>query len=361
MIARTWRKAGLAAVLVSVTATSLIPGISRAATPTTCLNGWGQTHPNVWCEPGFVGSVTPIDMPYRNTKGVLYVRGITAPASSVRVLATDGVLTFAKDVTSSAVDDPEADRPAGSFSAELEITELGTHKAKAGALPGSLDPDDRGKTVLTVSAIVNGTSFSTTVNKYAATYKDTFAPAMTGPSGPEFFNTGSPNLPPTYWCHFDPFNDPFGLVGTVSFGIIPGGVCAEPNQRNGDETGCNLYLIVTTITDLECPTGQVNIHGTVFDDGSGAWGKGSEIADVRLTVTKGGAVIEDESIIQLRRGPQAWFGHVVKIDDYEPNFDTCDPQFKIDVSGCYNFKVTVTDAWGNTSSAESGNVAVMPF
>jgi len=341
---------------------SLFPSQGHAAT-TYCLNAWGQSHPVAWCDVSFTGTVTPIDQPYgRGERGDLYVRGVLTPGARVTVSVSDGVHTIRKTVSSSAVDDPGAHKPAGAFNAEFNaghfedtsgntcpktipnqpapvchwvigLTDLGAHTVRAGASPESRDPADYGASVLTVTAVDVNVTATTTVTKYAASFNDQLAPALIAPM---------PTLPPTRWCHIpEPVAPPAGTTGS----------CAPQTST------CKIVIGPVT-QNQRCSTGRVNIFGIAED--ADPFEIGSEVADVRLKISQGTEVLEEMSILSGRRGTRARFDHTVKIDDYEPNFSSCDPA-GLTKTGCYNFKVTITDAWGRVRTLDSGPVTVMPY
>jgi hypothetical protein len=357
------RRAGVAAVVAAV-AFSMVPGAGRAATA-PCLNAFGQTAPaGTFCDPSFKGTVTPTDSPtgqaalshsnkccpigtgnatgnlYGPNKGDVMVRGIVTPATTVRVTLSDGVRTLWRQVTSTATDDPNAGKPAGSFEFTFGpghfadpttgnsvnnpsggstnkctgcvwmpgVSDLGAHAA-TGTKPNSLNPADRGPSTLTVTATTSSETVTTTITKYAATYKDTFSPLLGGACG-------APCSVPTTWCHTD------GIFG-----------CGDAK-------------------------GEASISGFAWDDDNSTYGHGSEIADVILTVTQGANVVEKESIISNREGPVARWNHTAKIGDYEPN---CVDPLGFLCGDPYVFTVTVVDAWGNSAAAGSGDVYIYPY
>lgn len=350
-----------ATIAVSALITSVAPVMATDAV--ACLNAWGMDHPAAWCEPGYVGAVTPLDQPFAHgERGDLYVRGIATPATKVVVSISDGEHTIFKTVSSTATTDTGAGKPAGSFNAEfgagrftradgntcatgdqgcdwmIGIQDLGTHRARAGASPFSRDASDRGESILTVTATTSAGSLSTTVRKYAATYGDLDRPVVMARSG-----QASITFPPARWCNFIAFASPQG---------VPDGNCSRP-------VPCKLTIGPVT-QNTNCPSGQVNISGTATD--GGAWNQGSEIADVRLVVLQGDDVLKDISILDGRRSFLAPFHHVEFWADYGSNIETCDSiPNSTNRSGCYYFNVTITDAWGYTSTYSSGPVAVTPI
>lgn len=349
MIARTWRMTGLAALFALAAA---VPGPAHASAPVvTCLNAWGRTHPSAWCDTAFTsGTVYPNDNPIGyGEKGVLWVRGTTSPSAFVTVSATDGVLTVSKVVTSAAADDVGNGTVAGDFNADLKITDLGVHTAAPGAKPDSLNPNDRGPSTITVSAVaqdsqtglVSGPA-TTTVTKYAAVYRDTFAPSIS-----------KTKFPPANWCHspttwrVTPFLNvfPFFLFCSQEEGATRASFVGVTDPFFGQGPSFGFFT----------PFGVAPISGLIDDDGNPS-NKSSEIASVKVTVSIAGVVLREFTQLTRVAGPQAKFDFKVNINDFEPNW----PEVEFDESFIYHIEVTAADAWGNTSTTSS-DFTVYPF
>lgn len=299
--------------LLALTLVAVSQSVAHASSPSliTCVNGWGHDAPLGWCAEGFVGQVFPSDLPYGNQfpAGTLFLRGFTSAGERVRVLVSDGVQAVEAEGT--------ADE-AGRFEIPVFVSDLGTHVVAPGADPFDPDPAVRGVTTLMLTAWPAAAPQDvaiSTVKKYAGSFGDVYRPLLR-----------SVVFPPREWCH--------GSLIVCPVGEYKPSTCS------------------TGLTSLRCSTGEAVTQGRVFDDSYSVGGRASEIADITITVTHGKEIIETISGIAARPGgTSAIWAHTFHIDDFEPNW----------TDEAYRITVRVRDAWGNTVTANSGDIFVYPW
>lgn len=297
------------------------PGTAPAAFPRVlCLVAFGSQAPAEWCDADLRDTLTPTSQPYGPAfeRATLFVRGTATPGHRITVTATDGALSISTTVTALTDQAPSEGRSAGDFSAELKGYLLGVHSAPAGATPDSTDPDDHGKSIITVSATssdphtgAESTPVTTTITKFAATPGDVFEPTIL-----------KTVWPPAEW---------HGVYDLAQ--------------------GC-IVVLNACIPAAGTPTGSAYVKGDVED--RAPQGLSSEIAEISLTVTQGERVIRGPIDVLARTGStKAGWRIAFRQKDFEPNNLPGQPK--------YRFTVTIVDAWGNRVDASSGDVTVYPF
>jgi hypothetical protein len=349
-----WRFArrGIGPAAALITWVSLVPTMGRAATPVvTCLNAWGNHHPTVWCDPTFEGTLSPTDRPLgRGDRGVLFVRGTASPGTQVTVSVTDGVQTVSKSVPAAARSDVGAGIDAGDFNAEMRVTNLGAHRVRDGATPEDENPADLGLSVLTVSAIAQTADASssplvTTLTKYAATPGDVYTPQLINSIARSNYG---PTWPPSEWCH----------------GPFIAGAWACPLGTGGTPRPCRLTIhpdVDPFLPPQQCNTGEAVVSGLVDDDAFNApgreeteyaFGKASEIGDIRVAIAQGSRVLKEFSSVDRITGTKAVWSVTLRINDFEPNYPSGDK---------YRVIVKITDAWGHEVVKTSPAITVYPW
>lgn len=214
------------------------------------------------------------------------VSGTADPGTTV-VLAVADDSTPARSlqfVTRSAErSDPGAGIVAGDWALSPNVTDLGSHGLQA--------------SMLTFTATTDSGSASISVEKHAATAGDVYPPLLT-----------TYKTPSGYWCH------------------LTGPNCAQISIGQ---------------------SGEQQVSGLIDDDTPGAYGLASEVADViiRIRQRSNGYVREIHSF--TRRGTQASYSAVLRINDFEP--------------GTYDLSVVAFDAVGNASNEDSSTFTVLPI
>lgn len=344
-------------VLVATTAVvALVAPAARAEAPVVrSAEVFGDAQPQI--DPVAARRLFANSRPFgMGVAGLAHVRGNATPGSTVRVTATDGVHSVAINLRTEPRDDPNGDVTAGDFSGALEITELGVHIA--GGEPGSSDPAHWGgaEIVFDFFASISGVEspgVSRRLTKFAGTPGDVTPPGV-----------DRQTWPPRNWCH---------LSGSGFTGLLFGdarGKCADPGTGSDppalpDPTwvACAPWPGVGAPLNSDrslcardparsVPAGEALVSGVADDLPFAAYGVGSEIGDITITVRQGEKAVLGPYRSILRYGPRASWGRVVRINDLEPNYPTGEP---------YVVVVEVRDAWGNLTETSSPPITVYPW
>lgn len=399
-----------ALILTGLLASSLPSTATAASGPVVyCMKAFSSDVP-AKCDPGtfpwdpeYRGIVTPNSRPYGNWPttnepgypGVLYVEGNADAGSRVTVTVSDGSRSISEVVFARTNDDAGTEEKRGDFRVAFDpmnnpnmlasLAELGTHAADTGdnaatvAFPGS------GKSTLTVTAVaeiagVTGSPLKVFADKYAASPLDAAAPALQGL-----------RWPPQHWCHYSSRGaqmpganqhmggDDDGRCGQFSqegLGAIPDATwvaCLKETSELPDDVREELVAAQTLLggpyCDYNCmnspfrpyycrtnytrthPHGEAPVMGLAND-----WrndGTGSEIKSVLIEVLQGSTVVKSYTDRFSRTtSTTARWGFTLKINDFQPNWPIGTP---------YIVKVTATDAWGRTSTAQSSTIYVYPY
>jgi hypothetical protein len=374
---RTQRSTRLAVTgLVGGLLASLVATVpAHAAGPVVfCAQAFGHEVPAAPCDPNpdqFAPAV-PDGKGYPNSylyvmstgtsgwnypaKGTLFVEGNATAGSTVAITVTDGSRTLGPFfVEASPQGSPSGPRK-GDFRAEVQVVDLGSHKATPEADADDVGDDELGPTQLTITMTpsqggTTGTSKSINFTKHAATHDDVTRPQLTRTT-----------FPPSTWER----NCPLSLAINAPFYAFEAA----------------LYLLgVGPYPADDMPCAHAVISGSIAEDYPAAGDRFSEISDVRIQILKGGVSYLDvrDSVEgdQLRaRGKggiltrtssnYASYRFVVNSHDYPPNNTA---QFGLD--SYYMARVTVCDAWGSVDDAaatpnnctvlNSGNITVTPY
>lgn len=418
----SWRKkrfAPLAVTLVAVFA----PSPAHAAGPViNATDIFGNVRPSdAVIAPANMGQYTifPFSRPIRanEAKGRLYVFGNATPGVLIDVTVTDGLggrinRTFTTQVNddndvSNINGDPmrAGDFPdIGSLAhSGIDITDLGKHfggvhgacetdapRANAPAAlptdpgysncdPTSTSPAHWGPSTLTVKIVARDpftgamSAAWTKGNTQPTIVKYAGAPVFKGNAGdfsaPAFSSSrGSPQWPPTNWCHTasNGAQDPiFGLgmggsaegsCGTFSpapdVTWLPAGCWNTPAGYDPIGGAFARSLGPCRNGSANSPKGYALVGGNFVDDPPAAYGSSSEIGSIMLSAVQGTTPLWGPIPNILRSGPIGSYGQSISIEGYEPNFPSGDK---------YTWWVTARDAWGNQTTIKSGDTTIYPY
>lgn len=332
----------------------------------------GKADPDVYIDIVVDDQATDTDGKFIKT------RVATAPTGSTE--AIDGY-----DAGEFGVGIPSGFPRAGDLN-EIQVTNLGVHTANITAGPSSTNDADWGKSTLYITfQAVNpanendrSTLVTKTITKYAGAPLDTQKPAL-----------ARVQWPPQQWCQLSgtgakipranqhmggESNGQCATFPPPIVGAVPDltwVVCLEQTSQPhkflripGIEGSDNPFRGEYCRTDSQrsVPTGEAALAGTVIDDVGTAYGLASEIASIKLEVFKGTALYRGpfsltDSTAGMRFGARATYALVQKIKDYEPNWQPGGAP----ADQLYTWKITATDAWGNSVTATSPAVTVYPY
>lgn len=358
----------LTAMLVAVA----LPARAAGAPKVTCVMGYGVGNGSgAYCAPDYVGTVTPMGQPDgRYTPGLLWVQGYATPDSYIKITASNpnapsvpGDPTSISVIVTSSHDisGPGGD-PIGTFFARFSATRLGVHTVAPGADPTGATDDQLGRSVLNLSAVVSDAAgaplspaATNTFVKLAGTRHDVTAPTLK--KAVIDWVAATPNRCGP-WAHhhlaWAAWN--FGL----SF------------NNNHLQNWLDPILVPGNPPKVyPCTEPRLEISGDVRDDGSGANGYGSEIADIHVVITQGNTVVQDlhpfyqDWADNGNAGPRARYLVRWPLRAFAPTL-ACPPfdgrNFQpaaLRVGPAYSMSVTITDAWGRTAPAQTASKDVL--
>jgi len=403
-------------ILLGVVGTIAAPTMSQAAVAAPTVTVFGNKKPG---DPGCDSATTGCGVLFATSKaygageaGQLYYKGVADPGVLIDIVVddelvdSDGIYVVSRVATASANADPDIDGYGpgefgagvpGGFSQDtlngLTVTALGTHMANVEAGPSSSDPADWGGSTLyaTFTARDRGADglFDTAddvqsdpttepITKYAGTPNDARAPALSRTM-----------WPPAHWCHLAGKGANMGgsAFGGPSMGGQNDGKCSDFAQSPfgavpdvtwifcTNEVSNPHKLIVPALPDNPfrqgyCngppgrypPTGEAYIQGIATDDSPSSLGVASEVGSIKIQVTQGSdvyytfdsedAIVTREHAHITRVGTRLYWSMPMKIGEFEVNWPNGVP---------YKVTVTITDAWGHTSTASSPDIIVYPY
>lgn len=357
--------------LAALVAASFATLPAEAAAPRVfCLQTYGHEVPPANCEKNgdqltavdYSGKVYPNSLLYLSSlgsqgsfvtapTGSIFIEGVATPGALLELTVTDGVKTLGP-FTIEADDTATSSSEAGSFFAEIMVSELGSHRATPGADANNVGDDELGPTTLTVRAkpIVAGVAgpiATDAIVKHAASPLDAYKPRV-----------AEREWPPIDMDH----------------------ACSSRHAEdavNGSQEAIFGFWLIGF--ERKTPCTWYSISGSILDHYNGTQGTASEISDVRIQITKEGRgetfldVTHSQDSQHLPPGrAQILTRAASNISKYFYTFNINDlPPNDLALIGeddFYTVTVTVCDAWGdvmnpngNCDVASQGDIIVHAY
>lgn len=277
-------------------------------------------------------------------KGTIWVEGNATPGATVSVTVTDGIRTLGPFFVEADLQGSPSGPRKGDFRAEIQVAELGGHRATPESDPDNIGDDELGPTLLTITLIprqagTTGTAKRVELTKHAASAGDVTKPALSGQK-----------WPPRSWERNCVLDLPFWALDVAINLLLP----ANPPAAHQ----CAVWPVAGTITE------ETASSATRF----------SEISDVRIEVTKGTVSyldardsVEGEAMRRrgeagiLTRSSSNFTSYRLLLSSYQfpPNNG-----YDLGMDDPYFIKVTVCDAWGSidtpTTTPNNCTVSISP-